>query len=105
TAPAPIVPAYRMVKLPAGSFRMDGKLDEEAWQRVPAADHFTENLPVPGPASRHRTELRMAISGHDLWVAVKSYDDDPASIRAPLVRRDGVLGDQDFVALYLDSVG
>src|SRR5438445_13867641 len=64
-APKSALPAYRMVKLPAGVFKVDGRLDEEAWSRVPAIDHFTENLPVPGPASRHRTELRMAISGHD----------------------------------------
>jgi hypothetical protein len=94
-----------MPKLPAGVFKVDGKLDEEAWRRVPVFDAFTENLPLAGPASRHRTELRMAISGHDFYVAVKSWDDEPSEIRAPLVRRDGVLGDQDFIALYLDSVG
>jgi hypothetical protein len=103
--PKPAVPAYRMPKLPPHVFKVDGRLDEEAWAKVPAIDHFTENLPVPGPQSRHRTELRMAISGHDLYVGVKSWDDAPSDIRAPLVRRDGVLGDQDFVALYLDSVG
>ena len=105
TPPNTAVPAYRMPKLPPRVFKVDGKLDEEAWANVPAIDRFTENLPVAGPPSRHRTELRMAISGHDLYVAVKTWDDEPAEIRAPLVRRDGVLGDQDFVALYLDSVG
>ena len=99
------VPSYRMPKLPANVFKVDGRLDEDAWAQVPAIDHFTENLPLAGPQSRHRTELRMAISGHDFYIAVKSWDDTPAEIRAPLVRRDGVLGDQDFVAIYLDSVG
>jgi hypothetical protein len=105
TPPKASVPAYRMPKLPANVFKVDGRLDEEAWAKVPAMDHFTENLPQAGPQSRHRTELRMAISGHDFYIAVKSWDDDPVQIRAPLVRRDGVLGDQDFVAIYLDSVG
>jgi len=100
-APAP----YHLMKAPAGAIRVDGMVDEAAWRHAPVFDQFTENLPVPGPASRHRTELRMLISGHDLYLAVKSWDDDPDAIRAPLVRRDGVLGDQDFVALYLDSVG
>ncbi len=99
------IPAYRLVKVPAGVIHVDGKVDEAAWNGAPVADQFTENLPAAGPASRHRTELRMLISGHDLYVGVKSWDDDPDSIRAPLVRRDGVRGDQDFVALYLDSVG
>ncbi|MEO8135859.1 MAG: DUF5916 domain-containing protein [Betaproteobacteria bacterium] len=98
------VPAYRLVKAP-GPFKVDGRLDEDGWSTAPILDHFSENLPASRTESRHRTELRMLLSGHDLYVGVKSYDDDPDSIRAPLVRRDGVLGDQDFVALYLDSVG
>lgn len=104
-APAVAVPAYRLTKVEPRAIRVDGKVDEDAWRAAPMIDHFSENLPVPGPASRHRTELRMLVSGHDLYLGMKSWDDHPDDIRAPLVRRDGVLGDQDFFAIYLDSVG
>ena len=104
-APAATPPAYQLGHAPARAIRVDGKLDEDAWRAAPAIDHFSENLPLSRSTSRHRTELRMLVSGHDLHVGMKSYDDDPDAIRAPLVRRDGVLGDQDFFALYLDSVG
>ncbi|MBK8739238.1 MAG: carbohydrate binding family 9 domain-containing protein [Betaproteobacteria bacterium] len=104
-APAATTAAYQLGHAPARAIRVDGKLDEDAWRAAPVIDHFSENLPLARSTSRHRTELRMLVSGHDLHVGMKSYDEDPDAIRAPLVRRDGVLGDQDFFALYLDSVG
>lgn len=100
-----VVPAYRLVKVDAPRLVVDGRLDEAAWQQAQPYESFSENLPTAQPTSRHRTQLRMLVAGHDLYVGVKSWDENPADIRAPLVRRDGVLGDQDFVALYLDSVG
>ena len=99
------VPAYRLVKVAAGVVRIDGKVDESAWREAPVIDQFTENLPGPSRPSQLRTELRMLLGPHDLYVALKAYDTAPESIRAPLVLRDGVRGDQDHIALYLDSVG
>ena len=93
------VATYRLAKIEALPIRIDGRLDDEAWQRAQPFSTFSENLPTAQPTSRHRTELRMLVAGHDLYIGVKSWDDNPSEIRAPLVRRDGVVGDQDFVAI------
>jgi hypothetical protein len=41
----------------------------------------------------------------NLYIAIDCRDDDPSKIRAPLVERDQVFGDQDNVAVLVDARG
>lgn len=87
------------------SFKLDGRLDESFWSRAKAAENFQDWLPRDNTPSRFPTEVRFAFDSHTLYVGVRARDPDPSLIRAPFVRRDKVMGDQDFVAVLIDPVG
>ena len=87
--------------------RLDGRLDEAAWQRAPVFDAFVQYLPVdrqPPPAG-YRTTLQIVAEPDALVLGIRAFDPAPEQIRAPLTRRDQVRRDQDFIAVYVDAVG
>ena len=43
-----------------GEVRLDGRLDEAAWQAVPAVTEFSQSYPDAGAAATVRTEARVA---------------------------------------------
>lgn len=85
--------------------KLDGVLDEAAWQKAPARDTFYENEPQDRVPSKWKTEVRLMYDSKYLYVGIKAYDPDPSQIRAPFFRRDGISGDQDFIGLFLDPAG
>lgn len=86
---------------------LDGRLDEQAWQRAPLHDRFVQFLPLdrqPPPAG-YRTTVQVLAEADALVIGVRAFDPAPEQIRAPLTRRDQVRRDQDFVAVIVDAVG
>ena len=86
-----------------GEIRLDGLLDEAAWERAPVAREFTQSYPDPGAAPTQRTEARVLYDDLHLYVGVRMYDDSPDSIAAPLARRDAVGIYSDWLHLIVDS--
>jgi hypothetical protein len=87
--------------------RIDGRLDEAAWQAAPVHDAFSQYLPLdrqPVPEG-YRTMLQLVIEEHALVVGIRAWDPRPEEIRAPLMRRDKVARDQDFVSVLIDPMG
>jgi hypothetical protein len=87
--------------------RIDGKLDDAAWQRAPLFDAFTQYLPQdkrPVPDG-YRTTVQVVVDDTGISFGIRAFDPRPAEIRAPLARRDQVRRDQDFVSIVLDPVG
>ena len=71
-----IYPCYRRV----GDVRIDGKLDDAAWQACPAATGFT--IPATGrPAVLRQTEFRMAWDDENLYVAVQCQEPNVAAMK------------------------
>jgi hypothetical protein len=66
---------------------------------------FVEKVPDTGAAAGYTTRVRVLFDEHALYVGIEALDPQPALIRAPLVRHDGVNRTQDFVAVYLDAIG
>ena len=96
----------RAVRLPPGPPPvLDGTLSHPAWQAAPAHTQFVEKVPEVGATPRQATRVRVLFDDQALWVGIEALDDDPAQIRAPLVRHDGVNRTQDFVAVYIDAIG
>ncbi len=52
-----------------------------------------------------QTIARVMYDDRYLYVGVDCRDDDPSKIRAPLVERDHVFGDQDNLAVIIDARG
>ncbi|MFT3954159.1 MAG: DUF5916 domain-containing protein [Piscinibacter sp.] len=87
--------------------KIDGRLDEAAWQAAPLHDSFVQFLPrdrQPVPDG-YRTTMQIVIEEHALVVGIRAWDPRPEEIRAPLMRRDKVTRDQDFVSVIIDPVG
>lgn len=84
---------------------LDGTLAHPAWQRAPVHRDFVEKAPATGGQPLHETRVRVLFDAQALYVGIDALDPDPALIRAPLVRHDGVNRTQDFVAVYIDAIG
>lgn len=96
--PAP-PPEVRAVAL-EGPIRLDGRLDEEAWQTAPAAQGFRQQQPHEGESATQRTEVRFAYDQAALYVGARMYDDGGAAgVRTRLVRRDA-----DFSSDYVEVI-
>ncbi len=90
---------------PGEHIALDGSLSHPAWARAPLFDRFIEKAPGTGTPARQKTQVRVLYDDAALYFGIRAFDDDPAAIRAPLVRHDGVNRTQDFVGVVIDAVG
>lgn len=100
-APPAAVPR-QLVPLASSPIRVDGELDEPAWQGAWAGELAYEVWPgenVPAPV---RTEVLATHDAEAAYFAFRAHDPDPSQIRAYLSDRDAVGGD-DWVAVVLDT--
>ena len=54
--------------------RIDGELDEAAWNRVEPASGFIQQEPQMGAPSTERTEVRFLYDDDNLYVGIKCFD-------------------------------
>ena len=89
----------------AGSIRLDGLLDEEIWLRAVPVTDFIQKEPVEGAPPTDRMDVRIIYDDDALYVGARMYAANPASVQAPLGRRDnGTQAEHILVELdtYLD---
>ncbi|MEJ2540157.1 MAG: DUF5916 domain-containing protein [Gemmatimonadota bacterium] len=86
----------------AEAIRLDGRLDDPAWETAAPATGFSQFEPDPGAAPSQRTEARVVYGEEALFVAIRAFDDDPAAIAGQLTRRDQS-SYSDAVAVVIDS--
>ena len=87
--------------------RIDGKLDDAAWQRAPVFDAFTQYLPQdkrPVPDG-YRTPVQVVVDDTGMSFGLRAFDPWLDEIPVPLARRDQERRDQDFVFALLEPVG
>lgn len=79
--------------------RIDGRLDEGVWALAEPATDFVQLLPQPGDPSSERTEVHVLYDRSALYVGVRAYVRDPATLVRRLVRRDrfGDASDRIFI--------
>jgi hypothetical protein len=82
--------------------KIDGKLDDPAWQSVRPDARFTQNFPDEGKPPSQRTELRVLFDDTALYLAIRCFDDNPAGIVERLTRRDRDT-DADKVTIEISS--
>lgn len=88
----------------AGEIAIDGRLDEASWQSVIPRTKFYEIYPANTGQPPVATTVSFLYDERNIYVAVRALDPEPAAIRAPIVRRDHVLSDQDYVEVFLDPL-
>jgi len=93
------LPAVRAVHAP----KIDGNLDDEAWQNIPVANNFIQNFPDYGKPSLLKTEVKIIYDDNAIYVGAYLFD-DPALIRKQLTARDEERQkDVDYFAVFLDT--
>jgi hypothetical protein len=71
--------------------RLDGALDDRAWQAAPATNTFTQKFPTDGAPPSERTDLRIIYDADALYVAF-DCEQRTTPVIARLARRDRDVG-------------
>ena len=74
-------------RVPNGSIRVDGRLDDEAWQKAVPITDFIQKEPVEGAPPTDAMDVRIAYDDDVLYVGARMFSKD-GRIQAPLGRRD-----------------
>ncbi len=83
---------------------IDGELTEAEWSDAAVwGGYFVQVEPEFGQPSPFRTVVRIGQTSATLYVAFESYDPDPDRLATAMTRRDGAVGDDDAVAVLLDT--
>jgi hypothetical protein len=94
-------PHYRIPRIES-PVKVDGVLDEAAWERALQIELGVEIDPGKNAPAPVETLVYLAYDHENLYAAFRAHDPDPAAIRATLSDRDSPFRD-DFVGLMLDT--
>ena len=97
-AAAPAIRAARR----DGDVRIDGRVDEPAWQSSEPVTGFRQRDPNEGQPGSQRTEARVLVDNEALYIGMRMFDTEPLRIQAQLARRDESV-EGDIAEVYLDS--
>lgn len=90
----------RAVRVAAGAIRLDGRVDEAAWQTADPVADLLQAEPVEGAASTDPTEVRFAYDDSSLWIGARMFSTQ--AVQAPMSRRDD--GQQaEYLQIELDT--
>ena len=92
------------VALPEGvEPRIDGQLDDEAWQLAAASGGFIQREPDVGVPSTHRTEFRILYDDARIYVAIWAFEPHEGGVIASELERDSGLRKGDAVRVTFDT--
>jgi hypothetical protein len=83
--------------------KMDGMLDDIAWDTVEWTTDYVEFEPDNGTSPTEQTKMKIVYDDKNLYVAFRCYQADPSSIEKRMGRRDDFPG--DWVEINIDSYG
>ena len=82
---------------------IDGRLDEPAWAKAPAADHFVQREPEEGEPASESTEIRVLYDDDNLYFAISAKDSQAGRIIINELRKDFNTDSGDSVEIILDT--
>jgi len=97
-APAPL-PIPRT----SASISVDGDLSDEGWKGAAVIDKFYETSPGDNIPAKVATTALITYDSRYFYIGIRADDPEPQRIRAPFVDRDGVIGTDDNIAIFLDT--
>src|SRR5215212_3155224 len=80
---------------------IDGKLDEEVWQKAAVLKDFYQIQPGDNTPPSKPTEVLIGFDPQFLYIAFKATD-EPDKIRSTVAKRDSIFND-DYVGFMLDT--
>ncbi len=97
-----IRPALSATRIAAAP-RIDGILDEEAWEKAAVADGFVQQRPYSGEAASEATVVRIVYTARALYLGFTCSDSEPEGIVHRVLGRDADLSADDYFTVVLDT--
>jgi hypothetical protein len=82
---------------------VDGKLEENVWQKAPAASGFIQFAPEKGAPASLQTEVRVLYDKNYIYFGFTCFDSQPHKITARVSKREGEVSSDDSIAIALDT--
>jgi hypothetical protein len=82
--------------------RVDGKLDEPAWNSAMPIGDLIQVVPKEGASSSEKTDVRILVDGEALYFGVICYDRMPSAIISTQLTRDSELDVDDYISVVID---
>ncbi len=82
---------------------LDGRLDEQAWQRAVPASGFRQQDPNSGDPATEPTEVRVLYDARRLLVGVICFDSEPSRVMGNQMQRDQSLAADDRFMMAIDT--
>ncbi len=91
------------IAVPAGaSLRVDGHVDEAAWQQATPIADFIQTEPDQGQPMTERTEVRVMFDASNLYFGITCFDREPRAIVSTQLTRDAELDVDDRIRIVID---
>ncbi|MGI0149137.1 MAG: carbohydrate binding family 9 domain-containing protein, partial [Thermoplasmata archaeon] len=87
----------------SSSIRLDGRLDEPAWQEAGTIHDLVQQDPHPGEPTPYRTEVQILADDENLYLGVECFDPAPNRVSVHTLQRDASMGGDDHVSFVLDT--
>ncbi|MGE5361841.1 MAG: DUF5916 domain-containing protein [Bacteroidales bacterium] len=84
--------------------RIDGVLDDEAWQTATQVSDFKTWRPDFEKDPQGKTTVYAAYDAENMFFAFRAFDAEPSRIKASMASRDSIRPD-DWICINLDSFG
>ena len=100
-APAQVrhIPAVKITQ----SIKIDGDLNDAAWQSIASTGDFITSSPVFGKASTHKTQVKIAYDNSAVYIGAYLYE-NPDDIRRQITARDIVsMQNADYFLVGFDT--
>ncbi|MBC8182491.1 carbohydrate binding family 9 domain-containing protein [candidate division KSB1 bacterium] len=85
------------------NLRIDGNLNEEAWQNIKFQENFIQREPNLGQPATEKTQVAILQSLKKLYIGIWCFDSEADKIIARDMRRDSELEDDDYFQIVIDS--
>ena len=85
--------------------RMDGVLDEAAWQAAEPAGQFVQAEPYEGDAATEATEVKVLYDEENLYIGIYCHDTEPGGVLVNSLKEDFIPTDADSFEVILDTLG
>ncbi len=83
--------------------KIDGRLDEEAWQKAARLTDFTQYEPVEDIPAAEKTEVLVFYTSDAIYFGIRAEDPEPQRVMARLVERDRSAFTDDWIRIMLDT--
>jgi hypothetical protein len=93
----------RATRVANGSVRIDGRLDDQAWELAAPVTDFVQKEPVEGASPTEPMEVRIVYDDTAIYIGARMLNRERTLIQAPLARRDTATDQAEHILVSFDT--